>query len=1257
MRSALALSLVFLFVGSAHAQLTPYDASAVIESYCSPNMNDYGTVDDCSNYHSPPLPSLVRAVSTPDPDFHPARFVANFDANMDGVVDQAERAAVGHPLPIDANTTTWPRGPQAAGGTQVLPFTRITNDGRLSFIGGASRPELWLFRPDRLDHDLEVKSAPGPVGERAFMSFAMLHDPDPLRTDLDYSPTQFPAFQGPDTVGLTICDVSGSGHDLSADIANERNPRPCLAEVPSSSPVEGDCYDITVLTAFSAYDRDDAYHWELRSVDLTVFVSEPKTAQADVPRSTPSPPTADDAYWIYPRTSAYQIGRPPTYHVGMHVSDFTSTCSSPTPPAWCEFLPMQSWMAGDFHLDDDGDGVVDPGETWDGTAMDDATGPIEPLMWDGFPKNALGLMEMVTSADGMLLFFNSSRGIYYSVNEVAPCQAEGFRVLKPLSHFPSDPLTQDYDLAKTATTFEGKKVFRTANGRPIRPGWLMLGAYPWVDREVKNMVWAQVNASRDAYHSVDQAPPQGSKPYYAGDPDQGTGKAVSVVGAWTQGKTVILDNMLNPTVWSGDRDESNFIETLSAPEHRFLHHMFAMDIYSDSDPLWIRPLGRQRIMSPENHLNLYDALTPKLPFDVSWLVSTDAQLNAELPFDEYLRNDAFVVAHMNSTVFWTLAGGRWEAFHRDGFLPPGSGQPNDDDVLPGSLVNDIDPGFRFRESPRLQNASCADPAYSADAAEGPRTLRVRGGARVEPVAMGGVLGKGLYFDGANDFVDMGYRNTHHDDWYYGIWLESREPNRNGIRNVFFWPDGSWLGMSRTKIRIHNGAVGASPAYHDIDISGHGLELGEWYHLGVKSLHDGNQRTVRVYLNGNPRAVGSVSWRGGGGSTWNDGFSMDLDYLDGWSWFVLGDPGPGFRSPGLRARFTWRGWMDEFRIYKLDASKRGNGWFDEFACNLALGTLREEDTFRPEPDPDIGSASLRAGASLPDWPLNGGQAGATRDLARRQGEPLSPARMVGMRDDDEQLEGRPVLGRAFEHAHQEHPEPVLPTADPSVVAELERLWEQRSLEETAARYEVARADSMRKQELSGELATRRAGGIVVDAGIATHGSRGDVPSRGPRGGGGPAPKPPVRWCEQLALQSHDTPLELGPQRGVGDCVDKVHANPDPDPEIAETCIRERVLGIDMIPIEAGQPRGDFSGVEFCHSCHLPTSPVPGLGLDALAPGSVLREHDPRRQPLDWPATLGGCQLELSPFPPGGGCDPGLAFFLLDPTLDPGDRIEP
>jgi hypothetical protein len=152
-----------------------------------------------------------------------------------------------------------------------------------------------------------------------------------------------------------------------------------------------------------------------------------------------------------------------------------------------------------------------------------------------------------------------------------------------------------------------------------------------------------------------------------------------------------------------------------------------------------------------------------------------------------------------------------------------------------------------------------------------------------------------------------------------------------------------------------------------------------------------------------------------------------------------------------------------------------------------------------------------------------------------------------------------------------------------------------------------------------------------------------------------------WCEQVQLESHDTPLELGPQRDLGVCIDAVHRNPHSG---TSDCARDDMLGLAGRVPHVGVPRADQSSNLFCLTCHNASHPIEGLRLTALTGTGTPRECDGRRQPMDWPGVAGGATT--FPMMPGSSasCDPTAGSganaawsWLADPWLDVSGKVVP
>lgn len=874
---------------------------------CADGPHDYTHVDTgCYNRHAPPRPLLMRGLSGPDPDMDNITYtaVADSDAAYDPVAHHRALLQRSLALPEDRTmaSTRSPR-PTNGGRVQVLPFERTSNDARV-LIGGGFNGSLRVFRPEALDADLLTR---GPTADALSSPYTVRHEVLFGRSDhstcqnctqIRYEPGTFDSF------GPNICDTGGAAND-----GNASTPRRCGND---------DCYDVTLMAGIRGPDllthpvgttvpgrQTRTNRWELRTVDVTLRVKDPKTDHATVsyfPRTAGTP--VDGAF------GAPQGGNPWAYP---SVHDIVQT-----------FVPAQKHIS----------------EVWLSTQCDaapsdfcaggPAAGCAEGRLWDGtFGTYGPSMLEPSTTGDGRMLVMNmGSEGVMYGIaNDGEPaCHATSFTVFKPISCLPADPRARalGYPIALNAGlhAFEGEDevpAFRDSRGNWIRPGTHMSGAYPWVDRAGANLVFAEVKRFRDGWRAHSQWPhPDPANMHRAGNPDQGaggSGNGTVVLGAWTQGKVVVMDNMGNPTDFTGGRGRT---ENSAVPliANSWVPYTFLMPLY-EGGLLRVRPGSKTSFNSPENRLNHFQALSPVLPFDVVWRMATDVGANASLVFDEYLMNNAFVVAHMNSN--HVRAGSTANLVPNDGFVAahPEHGLRFRE---PGEPV----PDFRFNGHPKLQNASTARPDFYDDGArQGPVELSLKGGARVEPVALGGVLGKGVYLDGANDHIDMTFAPPGLDAWFYGIWMDNRVRDPREQRVLFQFNDGSTVSVSRRGVLFDTGVEGGERQLSwPRDLYG-------YHHFGMRVYTVGAARHIAVTLDGTH--LGDVAWPTASG--------FDLNAGEGNGRFVVG-------ADARAQKLPFQGWLDEFRIYSLPDNALPHGsvpgasstHFDEFICNLALGSM-------------------------------------------------------------------------------------------------------------------------------------------------------------------------------------------------------------------------------------------------------------------------------------------------------------------------------
>ncbi|WP_205525537.1 hypothetical protein [Pyxidicoccus trucidator] len=976
-------------VGTVEAPLDPPtqfgEVAFVATGPCS--AYDYSTIDNCFNDENPQRPSIFRELSAASRPYRASYWdpLSLQPAVLSGVMQ---------PFPPTEYDNGWstPRLPEesdAANAIQVLPFNRGTNDGRVFVRGGcrgcAEGSTLYTFRPERLGHDFRYDFASKgtglvqpshAVGLHPFVYFNPMATAMTAKNNGDF----------PDALHSTTCEDSMSALEKGL---HGRNPVACRARYDVGSPfVSGDCYEMSLVYGMA---ESTGRRWELRSVDLTVFVRAPKSLTAGDPVGGG---TAGWGLWVYPRNpegevkslpawdlppfrpfnphdspwgdmnsgSTYSIPGTPdtidwrrlfTTNPGFQCYTAVPVWPYPTPlyvrntsasaPKWCQFFDRQSYRSS-FQVEDDEDAVIGNGGTWNG-----ATG------W-GAGEKPYALFEPAVSGDGRMLIVNMN-GLYYATADDI-CRASSWGHFKPISMLPMDSTANSrYELAKSQVVNGRPQPFRDTMGNAIPFGVRNQGAYPWLDREGKNLFFAAKNNPHDGYYArqvfgvnrftnasyLDQLI---GAPVYDADrakfnPDRAPAQSVTVLGAWTRGKAVILDNGLSISDLGGN-NEDQFQRT------------YDLRLYAGAD-VKLTPHGASQIFSFENQLNHFDGLRPTLPFDVVWNVQANTQRNTEVAFDDYLNKRAFVVAHMNAAMRMDVSPhGPWraETFPQDGFVPMRDAWA----YVRGGGVAD----FRFKRNPLAQNAATGHPLFGTDGPQPPGSVRLRGGARIEPVALGGVSGKGVWLDGRNDFMDMGYPvDASRRDWLFGIWLDSRQENklkpgmtlaRSLPRTIFYFSDNSWVGLVQVKdsggnvwheLAVYNGSTSTS---YTVNL-GSLVQAGRYFHFGMKIYTEAGQRTLAFYINGTWHSTLTVSSR-------DVGFDPMWNSMNGWTWMTVGDPGPAF-VPG-QSRLPFYGWVDELRIYALSSSDVRQPWTEELICNQALGTtvdlsIRDSEQWHPALD--------------------------------------------------------------------------------------------------------------------------------------------------------------------------------------------------------------------------------------------------------------------------------------------------------------------
>ncbi len=925
--------------------LYPFCEEGYCISYCP---DDYSRVDNCINRLNPPSPSIRRAMVHPGYSEH------------DDVGDDVKK--MGTTETDRLFESPYESFPIDGGEDRVMipGFERSTNDGRLHW-SREGNSGFHLFRPERLQLDGTIQAGLESYEKPYVSGLSIFQPPGQTRmTEEGKLPSKFHNL---------LCDASGLSE--AEDEGQQHNIRSCEGRLSNDDVyIDGDCYDLSIiyfLNQKSPSDESFSGRSEIHSVDVTVFVPRAKTKDAGIWDLNQPWRHGDRRVLMYPRTTETTL---PAYNDGgyhpwsdawQHVSgdSFESLasvvndkCAGAEQPGWCRFHDVHYYNQEDFFMDFADDNVD---HYWSGF---DCVAGAENC------SSQYQLFEPSINADGRLMMINSNNDIYYSYNDVGPCRADGWTTWHPLSHMPFDSnIRNHYPIGEAMRNGAGQPIpFRYSDGSDIPDGAMIHGAYPWMDRNGRNVFFAAQNKRRNHIKSIEESGYVGHRgesyngAAVSGDatlnrPDGAAAKQVSVIGAWTQGQMIVLDNNLNftdfggaqPVWWSGRRN-------------------YKLRLYQNED-VWVRPHGSSNIFSMEHVLNQYESLKPRLPFDVVWKVSSDNLHTTEVVFDDYVRNDILINLPMNAPMKkYKRTHTLFPGAPTDIFFPDDGFEPVFDD---GGQQNA--PKSRFVSNPRLQNTATSSTRFMTNALTPPRNIELRGGARIEPVGMGGVVGKGVYLDGKDDFIDVEMVAQDGEEWLVSAWIDSRELDPTRLRTLFYFGDHSFIQISRERILFFD-RFSSGQKTRTVNLERLGLDSEQFIHVAFRLTReeipviaqapapDGPieggiigqavrqkvqtrlARVIRTYVNGTRLPNQKVIFNAADGH--KIGMNFSEKYVDGKVYFLVGDPGPdhGFEHY-LRNPIGFKGWVDDVRVERLNQhSRHAESFTEETLCNLAYGTL-------------------------------------------------------------------------------------------------------------------------------------------------------------------------------------------------------------------------------------------------------------------------------------------------------------------------------
>lgn len=451
----------------------------------------------------------------------------------------------------------------------------------------------------------------------------------------------------------------------------------------------------------------------------------------------------------------------------------------------------------------------------------------------------------------------------------APCDPRGWTSPKPITYAHYDPpVKARYGFAKFP--------FRDPEGKLIPPGEESGMTYPWIDHKGANLLFTAIyrlqvsdessyvtqedfemmqsldpafndvpatlsNVAQTAPLSRPESRPHLMLPAKHVIPVPGaceggctntstrehasSTRGIGIAGLWTQGKMVILDGLMNATdfghhAWdSGHRlmrlyhGRGGVVRVGNGRTNDDLKKGVRVDEF------W--PLNDSMIDSLENKFNMFPQWKPANPRDVVWTIN-NGRASTEVAFDDYMDPFAVVLSNMNASLSHNPLGPiKW--------------------LLPNT-------GDRMGRPLRIQNAatgeSAAIPPY------GELIGNTKGGTRIEPVALGGIEGKGLWMNidtglryqiGAAPLAQLPARPGN----YFGMFIDLRKLDTSGMGHLISGPSGA-VGIQQLAqgyaLQFKNAAGSVVAA---LQLPAALMRTNRWTHVGINRKLD----NIEVWING------------------------------------------------------------------------------------------------------------------------------------------------------------------------------------------------------------------------------------------------------------------------------------------------------------------------------------------------------------------------------------------------------------------------
>ncbi len=477
-----------------------------------------------------------------------------------------------------------------------------------------------------------------------------------------------------------------------------------------------------------------------------------------------------------------------------------------------------------------------------------------------------------------------------------PCDVTRWTAMHPVTHAHHDAIND-----MQARYGFAEYPLRDAKGVEFADGEDFGGSYPWIDRDGDNLFFTLVSSTLfygdggvqkryatacvPAEACVD--PPNVGAIAAAENDEQFRG--FGFAGLWSRGKVVMLDNLANNTDYGLARgDETHRMVTL--------YNGAAVRVGTGRDNGNAdKPSGAvdntSFIDSWEQLFNHDPDAHPTTVRDVVWLVNT-GKATVEVAFDDYLDADGVIVSEMTGATSQVRPFANTnQPTYFDGFDQTGE-----------------------HLATYVGEAEVANAATSLRWQVPPSGILLGGGGgpfpRIEPVALGGIVGKGLWFNGIDHKLsyDMPLQAELPISWTVSMFVDPRFANDGVARTLMTFPDGTVVELiGLTQIRYRRGGFTTTRS-----IAAHPLVQGAWNHLAW-TVYAGGRR-VDLYRDGYPF------------STWLNANQT----LFGMFSTVAGGP---FLIGGRLNAPHFKGWIDEVKVFARDPGY-------EVMCNLGHGTLAQ-----------------------------------------------------------------------------------------------------------------------------------------------------------------------------------------------------------------------------------------------------------------------------------------------------------------------------